>query len=363
MKKRNDRSNSNCSSNMEPITITIHELDTLILLLSSKEEVVITALQNLDKKCSRDCKTLMNVFNLNILDKIMNIYIKSKVLFIQRISLKIVAELCQLTLALKQISCFVNDFLTIFCETNDQFMLEYSSNILQHIMIDPKICVLLQEDQEFIKRVVELTNSTRDVDVYRNALEMLIKITSDPVGLTIISEQNLIKLPSIFQTIGSEFPKIQKLSLKVFENFSSSTNEYFLKNEFLNGLLLHLEDSSFQELHFDLLLILSKLVRNKEIGKKIYKEEFLDRIFNLKQKSNGVLQVLVELSNFNGAREVLYDKEFSKMLLENLMEDISKECCDGIAVMSKFTPALMEFVDDSCLIQKLIGKYLMTRLD
>lgn len=43
------------------------------------------------------------------------------------------------------------------------------------------------------------------------------------------------------------------------------------------------------------------------------------------------------------------------MLLENLRENISKECCDGISVMAKFSPALMEFVSDSSLIQNLIG--------
>lgn len=176
MKKRIDRSsNSDCSSNMEKVTVTIHELETLILLLSSKdEEVVIDSLQNIDKNCSKDCKTLVKIFNLNILDKIMTVSIKSDVLFIKRFSLKIVAELCQLVYikSLEQISSFVDEFKTIFCETNDQFLLEYSSNILQHIMRDPKICVLLQNDEKFIQRVVDLINSTKDVDVYSSLLQV-----------------------------------------------------------------------------------------------------------------------------------------------------------------------------------------------
>lgn len=173
MKKRIDRaSNSDCS-NVEPVTITIHELETLILLLSSKEEnVVIDSLHNLDKNCSKDCKTLVKIFNLNIVEKIMTVSMKSNVLFIKRFSLKIVAELCQLVKALEQISSFVDEFKTIFCETSDQFLLEYSSNILQHIMIDPKVCAYLQHDEKFVKKVVDLINSTKDVDVYSSVLQV-----------------------------------------------------------------------------------------------------------------------------------------------------------------------------------------------
>lgn len=137
---------------------------------------------------------------------------------------------------------------------------------------------------------------------------MLIKITSDPVGLTIISEQKLINLPTIFETIGSKFPTVQKLSLKFFANIAYSANEYFLKNEFLNGLFLNLEDGSFLEFYSDLLLILRILVRNNEIAEKIYKEDFIDKIFNFNQKSNEALGVLVELSYFEGAREVCVNK-------------------------------------------------------
>lgn len=133
---------------------------------------------------------------------------------------------------------------------------------------------------------------------------MLIKITSDPVGLSIISEQKSISLPIIFETIGSEYPIVQKSSLKFFENIAYSTNEYFLKNEFLNGLFLHLEDGLSHEFNSYLLFILRILVRNKEIAEKIYKEGFSDKIFNLNQNSNEVLGVLVELSNFEGGREV-----------------------------------------------------------
>lgn len=172
MKKRIDRSNSDCS-NMEPVTVTIHELETLVLLLSSKEEeVVIDALNNLDKNCCKDCKTLVKIFNLNVLDKIMTVSIKSDVLFIKRFSLKIVAELCQLVKALEKISSFFDEFKHFFCESTDQFLLEYSSNILQHIMNDPKICAFLQNDEKFIKRVVDLINSTKDVDVYSNVLQV-----------------------------------------------------------------------------------------------------------------------------------------------------------------------------------------------
>lgn len=69
MKKRTDRSSTSESFKFESVTITIHELDTLVLLLSSKEEtVIIDSLQNLDKYCSKDCTALVKIFNLNVLD-------------------------------------------------------------------------------------------------------------------------------------------------------------------------------------------------------------------------------------------------------------------------------------------------------
>lgn len=91
----------------------------------------------------------------------MKFLIKSEVLFIKRFSLKIVAELCRLVKALEQIASYVNEI-----------MLDYSSSILQRIMNDPKMCVLLQNNQRFIDRVVDLINSTKDVDVYCNGLQV-----------------------------------------------------------------------------------------------------------------------------------------------------------------------------------------------
>lgn len=137
---------------------------------------------------------------------------------------------------------------------------------------------------------------------------MLIKITSDPDGLKIISDQKAINLPTIFETVGSVYPTIQKQSLKFFANFAYSTNEYLLKDEFLNGLFSHLEDSSFHEFYPDLLKILRTLVRNNTIGEKILRDGNLDKILNFlknnpNQKSNSI-GVLAELSNLDDAREV-----------------------------------------------------------
>lgn len=173
MNKRIDGASISDGPGFEPATIKILDMATLVLLLSSKEEeVIIASLHSIDKNCSKDCKSLVKLFNLNVVDKIMTDLVKSEVLFIKRFSWKIVAELCQLDKALEQISSFVDEILTIFCETADEFLLEYSSNILQHIMNDPKICVLVQSQPEFLKRVVELVNSTKDFDVYSNVLEV-----------------------------------------------------------------------------------------------------------------------------------------------------------------------------------------------
>lgn len=359
-------------------TITCKDPQTaLILLGSSDNEIILNAINYLDKYASKQMKNTEILKDLGIIKIILKFKLyEHNELFIKRFALKLIASIFELEnkdfdeITIQEIFHITKNY---YENNEDNFIIEYCSVILIEILDEPRLCVTFENDTNFIMNgIYKHLSLTKDPDILYNSYRLLLKIIR--CSLSILKICNIQKLPfkRLLGDVSNQYKEIRIITLEVFSEFIECQNEFFelhfLNEIFFNEIFKVLENYEFIDSHDMIFVMFQRLVVVEKYAKYFQMKGYLHRFVSYMKNKNTLeeklkpLGVLVEIANYSSSLDILYDLGLVDFLIEfvkDKKQEIHLNILLGINRILNHSNAFLKIIEND-VTSYLIGKYYFT---
>lgn len=199
-------------------------VDTVVRLLDAPEEMlVIKALQHLDQFAGRYVGHYDVLYETKLLDHLYGLLGDGGHIYRRRFAWKLLSQMLGVDGARAEILAnagVASGAEKAFAESNDNFLLEYSGVVLNHLTGNSPQYLDHIIESAVLPKVLSLLQSTHDSDVQLQCLQLLDKVTELPLGLALICDQKIVDV--LVDGLRSEFLVVQSAALEALVNLTRS---------------------------------------------------------------------------------------------------------------------------------------------
>lgn len=124
-------------------------------------------------------------------------------------------------------------------KVSDNFLLEYSANILNEMCASPDRLQELIANEEFHQSIAKNIVTTNDPDVLHQTLELLIKMLSTSEGLQAVCASTDMPFAFLLATTNNDYTRIQECALQILTQMSSCSS-LFYTSKFADPLFMEM---------------------------------------------------------------------------------------------------------------------------
>ncbi|XP_075977018.1 armadillo repeat-containing protein 3-like [Anticarsia gemmatalis] len=340
----------------EPYDLTLENLHTSILLLGSSEtEIVFQTLREIMKFAARDVDNCHALFNLNAIKYIL-LCVDHQEVVIRRVSLKVLAQLCQLPGGPEQAledPEYLRKIALLLVKDEDVFVLEFASLVLAQLTKIPLGCMLFTK-VNILGTLLTRMRDSLDPDVQRNCLQILSNLLDDPVCVLKVTTSPQFSWPVLMTLVQSKFVAIQFATLAIVDKLICRYQDRHVQKTFQEAhgavdLCEVSESHDTRAVHPQVLDVLRHYVKSDANTEHLHKTGCVDRILGFLRRAPpsikpGCLAILTQMSFHASGRDALYDTEIDLAFCQQLMSSdadapMLTDAAIGVANMTKLLPS------------------------
>ncbi|XP_033208166.1 armadillo repeat-containing protein 3 isoform X2 [Belonocnema kinseyi] len=351
------------SKKFDPLNLELTQPDTAILLLKCKEKpIVIAAASALSSFAAKSKDNLDELFDLEIVESIIPL-IDHEDIFTRRFATKLLAQMATITgvtYYLLQSDKYLSNFIKILTNNSDAFMQEFSSLIVAELTKEFYGAARFLEESSDFNYLFTLIQSP-DPDVKKNSIEIINNLMKEPLGVQAIISSTEFNLILIYKLFHEPFAIIQKLAIEAIESLvmkckDEKVQELFRNSGGLDEMLKILENPEWQDLHPDVLRVLSLACNNLKTVELMISTGGMQKLFKYLESAGpnlllDIFRVIVKFADTHPGRVALHSFGVLNYLLNILREtvhpDIYGVSSYGIAKMTQYGPAASELTQEN----------------
>ncbi|KAH8297327.1 hypothetical protein KR044_010417 [Drosophila immigrans] len=216
------------------LTITINKLETALLLLNTKEDVVLQAvLNNISEFTRKSDENILELKEFRVLELLLEkeFFIDSTNVIIRRFALFLITAILDNTELGEYETDKTAQLLDVsyryYLKDNDDFCIEYLTYIINLCLRDPQVAQNILENIEFLEKFKNIFVNSDNPDTVFNSIEALHKILQVQSSEEMLAFTTLPGFPvdRIVCELTNEFLEIRLAALKVLKTLLADTSE------------------------------------------------------------------------------------------------------------------------------------------